>query len=185
MSRDPHEPTEENRQLVRYLAGVGQRQDDIAIIVGCSEKTLRLHYRNELDEGKADANAKVIGILLRMIQRGDLGAQIFFHKCDGGPKEKPRNIKTKRIPRSSYVHVPTGSCSRERCEDALSRTWHTEEEELRSLTRSEKIEWIRSKIAGLKYLFENEEEASEREKYAVAQIQKGNPPFDPDESGKP
>jgi len=33
------------RERVRYLAGVGVRQDDIARIIGCAPKTLRKRLR--------------------------------------------------------------------------------------------------------------------------------------------
>jgi len=33
------------REKVRYLAGVGVRQDDIAKIIGCARKTLRKRFR--------------------------------------------------------------------------------------------------------------------------------------------
>src|SRR6516162_10520383 len=36
------------RERVRYLAGVGVRQDDIARIIGCAPKTLRKRFRDEL-----------------------------------------------------------------------------------------------------------------------------------------
>ena len=39
------------REWVRYLAGVGVRQDDIARIIGCAPKTLRKRLRDELDRG--------------------------------------------------------------------------------------------------------------------------------------
>ncbi len=67
MSRNPHVPTDETRKLVRQRAGVGTPQTDIAITVGCSEKTLRMYYREELDEGLQDANATVLAALVEKI----------------------------------------------------------------------------------------------------------------------
>jgi hypothetical protein len=34
------------RERVRYLAGVGVRQDDIARMIGCAPKTLRKRFRD-------------------------------------------------------------------------------------------------------------------------------------------
>ena len=51
------------REKVRYLAGVGVRQDDIAKIIGCAPKTLRKRLRDELDRGVAEANATISGYL--------------------------------------------------------------------------------------------------------------------------
>ena len=87
MSRKPHEPTHQLRQQVRSLSGVGIPQEDISIIIGISEKTLRLHYRDELDEGGADANAAVVGFLRAAIDRGNVTAMIFFEKTCGGKHE--------------------------------------------------------------------------------------------------
>jgi hypothetical protein len=47
------------REKVRYLAGLGVRQDDIAKIIRCAPKTLRKQFRDELDRGVAEANATV------------------------------------------------------------------------------------------------------------------------------
>src|SRR4051812_25295709 len=43
------------REKVRYLAGVGVSQDDIAKIISCAPKTLRKRFREELDRGVAEA----------------------------------------------------------------------------------------------------------------------------------
>ena len=84
MSRPPHEPSEDSRQKVYSLAAAGQRQHDIALVIGLSEKTLRLHYRDELDNGAADANAVVIGKLHELVRQGNTIAAIFLTKCHGG-----------------------------------------------------------------------------------------------------
>ena len=36
------------REKVRYFAGLGGRQDDIAKMIGCAAKTLRKRFRSEL-----------------------------------------------------------------------------------------------------------------------------------------
>ena len=87
MSRNPHNPTPELRQHVKSLCAVGLPQEDIAIIIGVSEKTLRLHYRQELDEGAEEANAAVVGFLMDQIDRGNVTAMIFHEKCGGGPRK--------------------------------------------------------------------------------------------------
>jgi hypothetical protein len=90
MSRAPHEPTAESRQQARSLAAVGLPHEDIAVIIGCSEKTLRKHYRDELDEGAADANAAIVGFLMAAIKKGNVAAMIFFEKAQGGKRETIR-----------------------------------------------------------------------------------------------
>lgn len=49
--REPHEPTALSRNAVEMLVAAGVPQDQIAATVGCSGKTLRKHYREEIDRG--------------------------------------------------------------------------------------------------------------------------------------
>jgi hypothetical protein len=58
------------REKVRHLAGLGTPQDDLARIVGCAPKTLRKHFRDELDRGAAEANATVAGSLFLAAKGG-------------------------------------------------------------------------------------------------------------------
>ena len=59
MSRKPHEPTDKTRAEVSALCSFGVPQDDIAGYIGVDPKTLRLHYRDELDNSATKANAAV------------------------------------------------------------------------------------------------------------------------------
>jgi hypothetical protein len=68
------------REKVRYLAGVGVRQDDISRIIGCAPKTLRKRLRDELDRGVAEANATVCGYLFAAAKAGNIPAIIFWLK---------------------------------------------------------------------------------------------------------
>jgi len=82
------------REKVRYLAGVGVRQDDIARIIGCAPKTLRKRLRDELDRGVAEANATVSGYLFAAAKAGDVAAQIFWlktraHWREGAAPDEP------------------------------------------------------------------------------------------------
>src|SRR2546429_7413244 len=62
------------REKVRHLAGLGTPQDDLARIVGCAPKTLRKHFRDELDRGAAEANATVAGSLFLAAKGGHITA---------------------------------------------------------------------------------------------------------------
>jgi hypothetical protein len=84
MSRNPHQPTAETRQQVYSLTAQGARQCDVALLLDISEKTLRLHYREELDNGAADMIAAVVKKLLEMIAAGNRSAAFFHQKCWGG-----------------------------------------------------------------------------------------------------
>ena len=95
------------RERVRYLAGVGVRQDDIARIIGCAPKTLRKRFRDELDRGAAEANASVAGYLFNSAKAGNVAAQIFWLKTRAHWREgSPNPISdTKAAPSSSVVLV--------------------------------------------------------------------------------
>jgi hypothetical protein len=60
MSRPSFQPTEEQRKLVKSLAAVGMRQDQICTVLGLkSPKTLRKYFRQPLSSGLAEAIATV------------------------------------------------------------------------------------------------------------------------------
>ncbi len=82
-----HEPTPEQRHIVQLHATIGTPQDDIAKVIGIDPKTLRLHYRDELDLASAKANAVVGGALFNKAKAGDTTAMIFWMKTRAGWKE--------------------------------------------------------------------------------------------------
>jgi hypothetical protein len=65
LSRPRHEPDAFSRRQVETLAGYGIPEAEIAGLVGIDPKTLRRHYRQELDHGHTKANAKVAENLFR------------------------------------------------------------------------------------------------------------------------
>jgi hypothetical protein len=89
MPRPKFIPTEERRRTVRSMAGYGVPQQDIATSVGLrSTKTLRKHFRKELDGGVADAKAKVLQTLFKMATSGQHpAATIFWVKTRLGWRE--------------------------------------------------------------------------------------------------
>jgi hypothetical protein len=84
-------PTDEQRRLVKSLAAFGTRQEDIARAVGVrSPKTLRKHYREELDRGAVEANANVARTMYQMATSGEHPtASMFWLKCRAGWRERP------------------------------------------------------------------------------------------------
>lgn len=61
--RPPHEPTKKTRDAVRLLSGSGVDQDRIAAHLEIAPKTLRLHYRRELDLALVELQAGWFGSL--------------------------------------------------------------------------------------------------------------------------
>ena len=59
MANTPHAPTEKSRAEVSALCSFGIPQSEIAIFLGIDAKTLRKHYREELDVASTKANAQV------------------------------------------------------------------------------------------------------------------------------
>ena len=71
MARTAFRPTDEQRQLVKVMSAYGIRQTDIATEVGLrSPKTLRKHFRQDLDRGRIEANFKVAQTLYKMATSG-------------------------------------------------------------------------------------------------------------------
>ena len=59
MSRKPHAPTDKTRAEVSALYSYGIPQEEIAGFIGVDAKTLRRHYRQELDTAHVKAHAAV------------------------------------------------------------------------------------------------------------------------------
>tara|TARA_R110002126_G_scaffold289307_2_gene443997 strand:+ start:1701 stop:2063 length:363 start_codon:yes stop_codon:yes gene_type:complete len=82
-----HEPTPEKRAMVSRYSMVGTTQEIIADIMNIDPKTLRKHYRQELDLSTAKAVAQIGGALYTKAMAGDNSAIIFFLKTRGGWRE--------------------------------------------------------------------------------------------------
>ena len=80
MARKPFIVTDAMRERVRSLAGLGVPQVDIARIIRGDPKTLRKHFRDELDRGVAEANAVIAGSLFTTAKGGNVPAQKFWLK---------------------------------------------------------------------------------------------------------
>lgn len=90
MGRPRHEPDAYHRRQVETLAGYGIPETEIAGLIGIDPKTLRRHYRQELDQGHTKANAKVAENLFRKATgegREAVTAAIFWLKARARWKE--------------------------------------------------------------------------------------------------
>lgn len=107
-------PTQEQRDLVKKLAGYGIPEADIARLVTnptskepISPVTLRKHFRDELDTGHVHATEQVVGALFKNATTGTdtypggiPTAQIFFLKCRGKGQWKDRQVLEVETPAS-------------------------------------------------------------------------------------
>jgi len=93
MGRRAHAPEPAGRRQVEALAAYGVPETDIARVVGIDPKTLRKHYRDELDLGATKATAKVAEFLFRKATTEGhqcVTAAIFWMKTRGGWRETPQ-----------------------------------------------------------------------------------------------
>lgn len=83
----PFTPTPEQRKTVSSMSGFGVPQESIATVIGIDPKTLREHFRTELDLGIAKAQATMAQSLFSRAQTSDtLG--IFWAKVNLGWKDR-------------------------------------------------------------------------------------------------
>lgn len=83
-----YEPTEEQRRVVRAMAGYGVPQEEIARRALLAS-TLRRAFRRELDTAVTEANARVAQCLFQQATTpGNVAATIFWLKARTGWREK-------------------------------------------------------------------------------------------------
>src|SRR5260370_24321402 len=81
MARPRFKPTEEYRGLVEILAAYGEREEDIAVLIGekgIGPKTLRKYFRAALDTGASKAVTKVAQACYEMAISGKCPAATLF-----------------------------------------------------------------------------------------------------------
>jgi hypothetical protein len=93
MPRRAHQPDPANRRQVEAMAAYGIPETDISRVVGIDPKTLRKHYRDELDLGETKANAQVAGYLFNAAKSGNVTAQIFWLKTRARWRETPLELR--------------------------------------------------------------------------------------------
>lgn len=91
--RPSHAPSEKDRKTVESMASYGIKQDEIADVLGVDPKTLRTHYRKELDLSSTKANALVAQSLFAKATASQCSgpsvtAAIFWLKTRAGWKER-------------------------------------------------------------------------------------------------
>src|SRR3954454_10982097 len=86
--RPPREFTAEERNQAEVLSGIGLPHRQIAVLIGCDEKTLRKHLGEELTRGDAKATAKIAQCLFSKAMSGDTASMIFWMKVRAGWSER-------------------------------------------------------------------------------------------------
>lgn len=88
--RPRYKPTPADRNTVLSMAAQGFRHEEIAMCLGdhgIDDKTMRRHFRRELDTAATMANATIGGVVFNKAKTGDLGACCFWLKCRAGWRE--------------------------------------------------------------------------------------------------
>ncbi len=97
MGRPVYEVTDEKREQVRTMASMGMTQDDIGRVMGATAKTLRKHFREELELSAIEANTKVMQTLYTMATSGaNTTASIFWAKTRCGLREARGEVTAKK-----------------------------------------------------------------------------------------
>ncbi len=109
MARPTYQVSEKTSREVRMMAGLGVRQEDIARVLDITPKTLRKHFREELDLGGIQSNAQVMNTLYRMAISGrNTAATIFWAKVRCGLRERAPQQEGGQ-PASMLVQVDKGA----------------------------------------------------------------------------
>lgn len=100
MARPPFQPTPEDRALVEQLAAFGIPVESMVLFVkdrrtgrSISERTLRKHFKSELEQGSLKANVKVAQTLFKKALSGDTTSMIFWLKTRARWKESPQSVE--------------------------------------------------------------------------------------------
>jgi DNA-binding CsgD family transcriptional regulator len=101
--RPGHVATVETREQVEILVAGGMRQWQIAAALRISEPTLREHYPEELDGGRARRDAVVIEALFRAAASGNVSAQKAWlsNKTD---LEEPPPMRVEPLGKKAAAH---------------------------------------------------------------------------------
>lgn len=87
MAQEPHEPTEEKRQIVYALSADGVPQKRIAKEINVSNTTLHKYYGKELNTAAITKIRLISNILFQKALKGDTTCCIFFLKTQAQWRE--------------------------------------------------------------------------------------------------
>lgn len=82
-----HKPSDLTRKLVQTLSAVGITYEDISSKLNINSDTLTKHYKNQLRDGRVEANAAIAQSLFQSAKDGNTSAQVFWLKTRAQWKE--------------------------------------------------------------------------------------------------
>lgn len=85
--RKAHKVEDFERGKVQIMAGYGATHEDIALSIGICAKTLKKHYKRELEIGAIEADLVVMGSMMTQIRKmmpGSAALIIWWTKCKMG-----------------------------------------------------------------------------------------------------
>lgn len=88
--RPKYEPTKAVSEQVCAMVTAGLSHERIASILKIDLKTLYKYYRDEMDNGKAEALKTNTVTLMAAAKKGSVPAMIYLQKCLGGNDWKER-----------------------------------------------------------------------------------------------
>jgi DNA-binding NarL/FixJ family response regulator len=89
MARLDFKASSRDKQLVRALSACGSSEEEIAKVLGVKPSVVRKYFREEMELGGMQANAKVLGSIFKAAtQDNNMTAAIFWAKTQGSARQK-------------------------------------------------------------------------------------------------
>jgi hypothetical protein len=101
----PHQSTKADRDAVTLMVAGGINQADIARWRGIDLKTLRKHYREELDNGATTVNAMVLAEHIKLIKKGNFPAIKWYQQARLGWRGDTTDEDSKQPDQSMRIVV--------------------------------------------------------------------------------
>lgn len=86
--RPPFQPTDPQRQMVQVLVANGIAHAVIAQNIGCDVKTLKRHFKPQLDNGHGQVEAALGAAIVKAGLGGNVHAAKYWLATHGGPQWK-------------------------------------------------------------------------------------------------
>jgi len=90
ITKPSYKPNPKDRATVRTMTAYGIKAADVALCLGIGRTTLFKYYQPELTTSHIQANAEMASHLFKNGKRGNVTAQIFWLKTQGGWREVNR-----------------------------------------------------------------------------------------------